>query len=144
MLRDAASCSGLALAVASAPDLPRLRGDERRLKQVLINLLSNAVKFSEAGGRVTLTATLEADSFVFRVADTGIGIPVEAQARVLESFGQVQSALARNTEGTGLGLPISVRLVELHGGRLTLDSAPGRGTTLTIRLPQSRVLALAA
>jgi PAS domain S-box-containing protein len=144
MLLNAASRAGLALAVEVAPTIPRLLGDEKRLKQVLINLLSNAVKFSEAGGRVTLSAALEADGFVFKVSDTGIGIPAELQATVLEPFSQVQSALARNTEGTGLGLPISVRLIELHGGRLSLDSVPGRGTTVTIRLPQSRVLALAA
>jgi PAS domain S-box-containing protein len=144
MLLNAASRAGLALTVDVAPAVPKLIGDEKRLKQVLINLLSNAVKFSEAGGRVTLSAATDPDGFVFQVTDTGIGIPAELQAGVLEPFGQVQSALARNTEGTGLGLPISVRLIELHGGRLSLDSATGRGTTVTIRLPQSRVLALAA
>jgi PAS domain S-box-containing protein len=144
MLGNAASDAGLELAIEVPSHLPRLRGDEKRLKQVLLNLLSNAVKFSERGGRVTLAAWLEPDGFLFQVRDSGIGIPAELQASVLEPFGQVQSALSRNTEGTGLGLPISVRLVELHGGRLGLSSAPGQGTTVTILLPQCRVLALVA
>jgi PAS domain S-box-containing protein len=145
MLLNAVNRAGLALVVEADPAVGRIRGDEKRLKQVLLNLLSNAVKFTERGGRIALGARLDADGgCCITVTDTGIGIAPEHQALVLEPFGQVASALARNTEGTGLGLPLAARLVELHGGSLLLDSAPGRGTTVHIRLPQARVVALAA
>jgi PAS domain S-box-containing protein len=145
MLLNAVNRAGLALVVEIDPAVGRIRADEKRLKQVLLNLLSNAVKFTERGGRITLGATLDgAGGCTITVTDTGIGIAAEHQALVLEPFGQVASALARNTEGTGLGLPLAARLVELHGGQLDLDSAPGRGTTVSIRLPQARVVARAA
>src|SRR3546814_3744520 len=88
------------------------------MKQVLVNLLSNAVKFTPAGGRILLEATADgADGIVIEVADTGIGIAPEDIDKVMSPFGQVHEALNRNTQGTGLGLPLSKALVELHGGR---------------------------
>src|SRR3546814_2941925 len=106
------------------------------MKQVLVNLLSNAVKFTPAGGRILLEATADgADGIVIEVADTGIGIAPEDIDKVMSPFGQVHEALNRDTQGTGLGLPLSKALVELHGGRLTLDSTPGKGTRARIALP---------
>jgi signal transduction histidine kinase len=122
-------------------DLPTLRADPRKLKQVVLNLLTNAVKFTPAGGTVTVTAGRDATGGVtFMVADTGIGIDPEDFDKVLAPFGQVDSGLGRKYEGTGLGLPLSRGFTELHGGRLILDSAPGEGTTVTVTLPKERVL----
>ena len=130
--------------IVVAPVDPRLRVlvDERRLKQILLNLLSNAVKFTPAGGRVTLEASHDpARGFVIRVADTGIGMDPADIPKALEPFGQVDSKIARKYEGTGLGLPLSKALVELHGGKLAIESAVGAGTTATVVLPASRIVA---
>jgi len=107
---------------------------------VLINLLSNAVKFTPAGGRITLTARNRPDGLVINVTDTGIGIAPENIAKAFETFGQIDSTVARKHKGTGLGLPLARQLVELHGGTLTLESAVGTGTAATIMLPASRIL----
>src|SRR3546814_8703705 len=108
------------------------------MKQVLVNLLSNAVKFTPAGGRILLEATADgADGIVIEVADTGIGIAPEDIDKVMSPFGQVHEALNRDTQGTGLGLPLSKALVELHGGRLTLVSTPGKGDRKSTRLNSS-------
>ena len=118
------------------PDLAIVLCDERKLKQVVVNLLSNAVKFTPAGGCITLAAARDgANDLVIRVADTGIGIAAEHIAQVMMPFGQVDGALSREHRGTGLGLPLAKDLIELHGGSLTLESQPGAGTTVTIRLP---------
>jgi len=121
------------------PDAPlRVSGDRLRLKQILLNLLSNAVKFTPAGSvRVTLRAA-EAQGVILQVADTGIGVAERDLARVMEPFTQVESSLSRSHEGTGLGLPLSRVLVELHGGELSLDSVLGEGTVATVRLPAGR------
>ncbi|HZS83324.1 MAG TPA: ATP-binding protein [Stellaceae bacterium] len=125
-------------------DVLGLRADERRLKQIVLNLVSNAIKFTPAGGRVTVT--LSAASGTDRggvsivVADSGIGIAAEDMPRVMEAFGQIDHGLNRRQEGTGLGLPLTKRLVELHGGELHLESEPGLGTTVTAWLPEARVL----
>jgi signal transduction histidine kinase len=117
-------------------DLGGVRCDERKLKQVVVNLLSNAAKFTSTGGRVSLTARREGDDgLVIRVADNGIGIDRDDIAKVMTPFGQAEGTLSREQQGTGLGLPLSKALVELHGGSLTLESDPGVGTTVTIRLP---------
>jgi signal transduction histidine kinase len=113
-------------------------GDERKFKQILLNLLSNAVKFTPAGGRVALRARRDEGGYSFAVSDTGIGIAAEDQERIFEEFRQVGTDYARKAEGTGLGLTLTKRLVELHGGWLRVESAPGEGSTFTFFLPGSR------
>lgn len=121
--------------------LPPLRADLRKLKQILVNLMSNAIKFTEAGGKVSLTVSCREDSaYVFQITDTGIGIAAEDIPKALSQFGQVDSTLSRQHEGTGLGLPLTKALVELHGGSLELQSQPGVGTTVTVRFPTERIL----
>jgi signal transduction histidine kinase len=122
------------------PGLPRLRADRQRLQQVLINLLSNAIKFTTAGGKVLVLAKLHETGMAIAVKDTGIGIAPEAISRVFERFWQADDGLSRKYEGAGLGLPIARDLVELHGGRLLLESNPGEGTTATIVFPAGRLL----
>jgi PAS domain S-box-containing protein len=135
-IEDPAQNKGLALTLKLADDLPDLRCDARKLKQVLVNLLSNAVKFTPAGGRILLQAARDGEAgIVIQVSDTGIGIAPENLDKVMSPFGQVHEALNRDTQGTGLGLPLSKALVELHGGRLTLESTPGKGTTARVALP---------
>jgi signal transduction histidine kinase len=124
-------------------DLPPIIADPRAIKQVLLNLLSNAVKFTPEGGTITLGAKQEADGgLILSVADTGIGIAADQLARVCEPFHQAENSLARKHGGTGLGLSISRRLIELHQGTLALASTPDIGTTVTVRLPPSRAIAL--
>ena len=129
------------LTVTVASDLPRLLGDEIRLKQILLNLLSNAVKFTAPGGRIMLEVAKTAEGGVaFSVADTGIGMAPEEVPLALEPFRQLDGAFNRRFEGTGLGLPLARQLAELHGGSLTIDSAKDRGTTVTVTLPAGRVV----
>jgi signal transduction histidine kinase len=115
-----------------------LTTDERKVRQVLLNLLSNAVKFTPAGGSVTLRVLRGQSDVAIEVADTGIGMAPEDIPKALAPFGQVDGSLARRYEGTGLGLPLAIRFVEAVGGTLALDSTPGRGTTVTVRLPVVR------
>ncbi|MDE2229173.1 MAG: response regulator [Alphaproteobacteria bacterium] len=123
------------------PDLPRLRADGLKLKQVLLNLVTNAIKFSHGGGRVVLAARFGADGFEITVSDRGIGMdPVEIQTAVTR-FGQVASTWSRRHAGTGLGLPLAIGLVELHGGQLSIESCKDVGTTVHVRLPAERALA---
>jgi signal transduction histidine kinase len=124
----------LALKVALASDLPRGRGDDRRLTQVLLNLVGNAIKFTEAG-EVRLDARCSAGAFVVSVTDTGPGISEADQQRIFEEFQQVDDSATRKKGGTGLGLSIARRIIELHGGRIQVESAPGRGATFTVTLP---------
>ncbi len=109
--------------------------DERAMRQIAINLLANAVKFTPRGGRVTVEASSAASMVEFAVSDSGIGIAQEHIATVFEPFRQVDSSIRRRHEGTGLGLAITKRLVELHGGTITLDSKVAVGTTVRVRLP---------
>jgi signal transduction histidine kinase len=139
LMRDRAAAAGVEIAARLGPDLPRLRADDRRLKQILLNLVSNAVKFTPPGGRVEIRAEALADGFRFVVADTGIGIAPEDIATALTPFGQIDSSLARRYQGTGLGLPLARSMTELHGGRLEIESAPGSGTAVTVWLPPNRV-----
>ncbi len=119
----------------------RLRADERKLRQVLLNLLSNALKFTPEDGSVTVALETPADGgTVLSVADTGIGMTASEVIEALEPFAQISNTYTRQQQGTGLGLPLSKRLVELHGGRMTIKSRPGEGTTVTIRLPRDRRL----
>jgi signal transduction histidine kinase len=124
----------LALEVEVPADLPRGRGDERRLTQVLLNLVSNAIKFTEAGS-VRIRAKVEDGTFVVAVSDTGVGIAEGDRERIFEEFQQVDSSSTRRKGGTGLGLAIARRIVELHGGRIWVDSAPGEGSSFAFTLP---------
>jgi PleD family two-component response regulator/anti-sigma regulatory factor (Ser/Thr protein kinase) len=129
----------IACSIMVEPGLPGFRGDGKKLQQILINLLSNAIKFTPAGGNVSLTAGRGASGgLVFRVADTGIGIAPDQIAVALMPFGQIDSTLSRKYDGAGLGLPLTKRLVDLHGGTLEIDSTPGVGTTVTVRFPPER------
>lgn len=125
---------GLAMECDTAPGLPELVGDRRRVEQVLINLLANAVKFTDQG-RVGLDVRATPEGVAFVVSDTGIGIPAEAHDQLFQPFRQLDSGLARAHEGTGLGLAICKRLVERMGGRIGFDSAPGVGSTFRVDLP---------
>jgi signal transduction histidine kinase len=114
--------------------------DEKKFKQIVINLLSNAIKFTPKGGNVTLSTGIDNESgFELTVSDTGIGIAEGDLEMALAPFSQVDNAQQRNHEGTGLGLPISRALAELHGGTLEIESDLGLGTTVTVRLPSERL-----
>ena len=142
LMRDRADAAGLTITQSLPPDLPLVQADELRLKQILLNLLSNAVKFTPPGGSVTLSAASDARGLRIVVADTGIGIEPGDLATALRPFGQIDSRLARKYQGTGLGLPLTKSMVELHGGRLEIDSAPGVGTKATVWLPPERIVFL--
>ncbi len=119
--------------------------DPKRLKQILVNLLTNAVKFTPEGGRIGLTvAAPEGEEVVrFTVWDTGIGIAPENERKLFRAFTQIDSGLTRAQEGTGLGLALVAKMVELHGGSLALESAPGKGSRFIVTLPQNGAAALA-
>jgi CheY-like chemotaxis protein len=133
-------------------DLPTIALDERRIRQVLINLLNNAVKFTPEGGQITLDVTPVAASMSedtvaylrFAVTDTGIGIAPADQQRLFQPFVQVDSALNRQYQGTGLGLALVKRIVDLHGGQVGVTSAVGVGSCFTVDLPYVQVVALSA
>ncbi|HYM04313.1 MAG TPA: PAS-domain containing protein [Stellaceae bacterium] len=140
LMRERAGAAGLQLTQRVPAGLPPLQADSRRLKQILLNLLSNAVKFTPSGGRVAIEVHDDGDGLRIVVEDTGIGIASGDLDKALRPFGQIDSRLARKYQGTGLGLPLARSMAELHGGRLELDSVPGRGTTATLWLPASRKL----
>ena len=141
LVKERAGNGGVKLKTDIPEGLPALHADQRMLKQILVNLLSNAVKFTPPGGTVTIKTWSRSDSgYVFQVADTGIGIALEDIPKALSSFGQVDSKLARKYEGTGLGLPLTKSLVEIHGGSLDLQSDEGAGTTVTVRFPKERIV----
>ena len=114
-----------------------IRADERKVKQVLLNLLSNALKFTPEGGRIDVRAAMNEGIAEISVADTGVGIAPEDQEAVFEEFRQVGMA-AKKVEGTGLGLALCRRFVELHGGRIWVKSQPGQGSTFAFTLPVRR------
>jgi PAS domain S-box-containing protein len=126
--------------VAELPAAPvRLEADALRLKQVLLNLLTNAVKYTPEGGRVTIGVRVREDGEVeFDIADTGIGMTPQEIEIALQPFGQVENALTRHHQGTGLGLPLAKGLVELHGGKLTIESTPRAGTRIAVTLPSTQ------
>ncbi|HZM36974.1 MAG TPA: GAF domain-containing protein [Burkholderiales bacterium] len=138
LVRERAQRHGIALGLEVDPRLGELRADERKFKQILLNLLSNAVKFTPDGGRVDVAARLDTDKVEIAVKDTGIGIASEDQASVFEEFKQVGRDSKRKAEGTGLGLALTKRFVELHGGAIRLDSSPGKGSTFTVVFPTGR------
>jgi signal transduction histidine kinase len=133
--------AGLQLELSLPPSPQMLRADAAKLRQILFNLLSNAVKFTPEGGRVFLRIDKRPDGGItLIVEDTGVGMAAADIPLALQPFTQLDSSLARRYEGTGLGLPLTRSLVELHGGRLQLESSLGKGTTATVMLPASRSL----
>ena len=139
LVRERSVQHSITTQVDIAPDLGSITADELRFRQVLLNLLSNAVKFTPDGGRVTVAASREATDLVVTVCDTGVGILPEDQERIFDSF-QQGGRSASKVEGTGLGLTLTKRIVELHGGRLWLTSTPGAGSTFGFSIPQDPAL----
>ena len=135
LIRDRAQRQRLKLECAVDEGVTKWPADERKFKQILLNLLSNAVKFTPAGGAVTLRARIEGEWLVVSVTDTGIGISPEDRATIFREFHQLRTAGSAKQEGTGLGLALSRRLVELHCGTLTVESSPGHGSTFMARFP---------
>ncbi|MCW8953073.1 MAG: PAS domain S-box protein [Rhodospirillales bacterium] len=143
LIEGRANANKVTLRVKTQSPISGLLADARRVKQILLNLLSNAVKFTPKGGNVSLLAEYdETGAIVFKVVDSGIGIAAEDIEKAMAVFGQVDSTLERRYEGTGLGLPLSKKLAELHGGTLTLTSTLGKGTTVTVRFPPERSIQL--
>ncbi len=141
LMSGAAITSGLVLTSECQPDLPQICADPTLLRRVVLNLLSNAIKFTPGGGMVRVIGGTAQDGSLFvSVSDTGIGMAPEDVPTALEPFGQVESALCRRHGGTGLGLPLSKSLVELHGGQLRIESSLGKGTKITISLPKERIV----
>jgi signal transduction histidine kinase len=124
----------LALNVTAAPDLPTGEGDERRIAQVLLNLVGNAIKFTDEG-TVGITVGAENGTFEVKVADTGPGITANDQKEIFEEFHQIDNSNTKEKGGTGLGLAIAKRIVEMHGGRIWVESAPGEGSTFGFSVP---------
>lgn len=141
LVKDRAERGKVALALDCPDALPMLRADPRQFKQMLANLLSNAIKFTDPGGKVSVKVACDpAKGYVFAVEDTGIGMAMEDIPKALAPFVQVDRSLARKHEGTGLGLPLTKRMIELHDGKLELQSALGLGTTATLVFPLSRIV----
>ncbi|HEY2970512.1 MAG TPA: GAF domain-containing protein, partial [Casimicrobiaceae bacterium] len=138
LVRERAQRHGIALEQQVDPQLGEIAADERKFKQILVNLLSNAVKFTPDGGRIEVKARREEDNVVIAVHDTGIGIAAHDQAAVFEEFRQVGRDYTNKQEGTGLGLALTRKFVELHGGRIWLESEPGKGSTFTFTIPRTR------
>ncbi len=135
LVRPAAQEKGHALTLSVEPAGLRTYADSRRLKQILVNLLSNAVKFTDPGGSIALEAAGGPGSVRFTVRDNGIGIAEADRPQLFKPFVQLDSSLARRHEGSGLGLALVGRLAELHGGKVELESEPGRGTTVSVTVP---------
>ena len=123
------------LGVECQPDLPPVRADSSRLREVLQNLLDNAVQYTPAGGRITVLAARVDSQVVLSVSDTGIGIPKADQERIFERFYRVDATRSREVGGTGLGLSIARHLIEAHGGHISVASEVGRGSTFAVFLP---------
>jgi signal transduction histidine kinase len=134
MVREQATDEGVQVELSAGPEVDVVEGDERRIKQVIFNLLSNAVKFTPKGGEVDVSAIRVNGEVRVSVADNGPGIAPGDHERIFEEFQQTDAGLER-LEGTGLGLALSKRLVELHGGRIWLESELGKGSTFVFTLP---------
>ena len=142
MVRPQVDFAKLALHDIVQDDMPSIRGDEVRLKQIILNVLSNAIKFTPQGGTIDFSAYQEDDgAMTIIVSDSGYGIPEDKQQTILEPFEQVSDIYTRNHEGSGMGLFLVNSLVTLHGGSLSIDSEVDTGTTITIRLPAERTIA---
>jgi signal transduction histidine kinase len=135
LIRERATRHGIKVQHRIDQQLGEIVGDERKFKQILLNLLSNAVKFTPEGGRIDVDAGLSKGSVEISVSDTGIGIAPEHQETIFEEFRQVGTDTANKREGTGLGLALSKRFVELHGGTMRVESVLGKGSTFTFTLP---------
>jgi signal transduction histidine kinase len=133
--------AGVELQAYVGTDLPLLKADVAKLRQMLLNLIDNAIKFTPAGGEASVTAAVRDGAIILRVSDSGIGMSAEQVLVALEPFGRIGNALNNNTAGAGLGLPICKRLTELHGATLAIETAPGRGTSCTITFPPARTIA---
>jgi signal transduction histidine kinase len=141
LVKDRAQRGKVALALDCPETLPVLRADPRQFKQMLANLLSNAIKFTDPGGAVTVRVYCDpARGYVFEVDDSGVGMTKADIPKAMAPFVQVDRSLSRKHEGTGLGLPLTKRMIELHGGRLEIESEPGVGTTATLVFPLSRIV----
>jgi signal transduction histidine kinase len=134
MVREWATRDGVSVAFVADPDADVVEGDERRIRQVIFNLISNAVKFTPAGGAIEVDSSRVNGEVRVAVSDTGPGIAPQDRERIFDEFQQAEAGLDQR-EGTGLGLAVSRRLVELHGGRIWVESEPGNGSTFVFTLP---------
>ena len=135
LIRERASRHGIKLDRVIDDRLGDFTGDERKVKQILVNLLTNAVKFTPEGGQIKVEATLGDSPVIISVTDTGIGIAKEDHEAIFEEFRQVGSNYAHKREGTGLGLSLTRKFVEMHGGKIWVESELGKGSTFTFTLP---------
>jgi len=141
LVRGRAAECDIEIQIDVPANLPLLRADDRRLKQIFVNLLTNAIKFTPPGGQVAVKAWCSAHSgYVFQVSDNGLGMALADIPKALTPFHQLDNALTRKNDGAGIGLPLTKALAEAHGGSLDLQSRLGQGTTVTIRFPAERVV----
>jgi signal transduction histidine kinase len=141
LLAPRARDTGIEFKNSIPADLPLVWCDERKLKQMLLNLVNNAVKFTPSGGAIEIGARLDPEGFILAVRDNGIGIAEADLDRVLEPFVQAETTLSRRQEGTGLGLALVKAMIEIHGGRLRLESQLGKGTSAELVFPAERISA---
>ena len=136
LVEDIVSKKRIHMSLAIDEDLPDIEADELKVKEILYNIISNAVKFTPAGGKIDLDAHRSGDNIEIQIRDTGIGIASENMDKVFEGFFRVDAPYSRITEGTGLGLPLSRKMIELHSGELSIQSAGlNQGTTVRFTLP---------
>jgi signal transduction histidine kinase len=135
LIRERASRHGIKIDRVIDDRIGDFTGDERKIKQILVNLLSNAVKFTPEGGQIKVEAALGDSAVIISVTDTGIGIAKEDHEAIFEEFRQVGTNYAQKREGTGLGLSLTRRFVEMHGGKIWVESEPGKGSKFTFTLP---------
>jgi signal transduction histidine kinase len=140
LVREEADKAGVQLTVKIEPGLPKLCGDFKRICQILTNLVSNGIHFTPPHGEVRVWAFRRDGGVGISVSDTGVGMAVNQIPKALERFGQLDAPLERKHEGAGLGLPLAQHLMELHGGKLRIASAPGVGTTVTVTFPRRRIV----
>ena len=142
LVRERAARQAIVLTLELDESLDEWIADDRKFKQIMVNLLSNAVKFTPAGGAVTVTAKRVRGGVAIAVSDTGIGIASDHIALVFEEFRQVGTDRVRRSEGTGLGLSLTRKFVELHGGTIEVRSELGKGSTFTVMLPERALEAI--
>jgi len=136
MVREQCIAAGLSFETSGVDSNMSIEGDPAKLRQIILNLLSNSIKFTEKGGTVSLFANAATDSISVTVSDTGIGMNPEDVEIAFQPFAQVDNRLERRYEGTGLGLPLTKALVELHNGKIVINGERGKGTHATIILPR--------